>query len=141
MDPQQAAEDEAAAWAKVWGAEAPQPHPPWSVSRPEGDPLPPIDPGLIRRCCRRFKGRTGIGIDAWHPRHWAWLSDEALSSLADILVVCEELCSWPSQTWQLVLFLAAKPDGGKRPLVLFATLYRVWECCRAQIWEEWDATH
>eukprot|EP00959_Pyramimonas_sp_CCMP1952_P431389 9034876-Pyramimonas_sp.AAC.1 len=45
--------------------------------------------GAIRTASMRFKHRTALGSDAFHPRWFAMLSDEALTFLGQLMVYME----------------------------------------------------
>eukprot|EP00959_Pyramimonas_sp_CCMP1952_P067511 1409234-Pyramimonas_sp.AAC.1 len=103
--------------------------------------LPITDAVQVRAICRSYKWKTGLGLDGWHFGHLAWLSDEALTSLGDILMLCERLCSWPTAMRMLILFLVAKEDGGGRPITLFPTPVRIWEAVRDPLVRRWERAH
>ena len=44
-----------------------------------------VVPEGIASASRTFKGRTGVGVDDFHPRWFAFLSQDSLQALADIL--------------------------------------------------------
>ena len=117
--PQDAVEEDMRQWSSIWGAEEQTAvEAPWrghigKWSRPSVD--------AVRDLCRRYKKRTGLGRDCWHPRHWSWLPDERLQELLDVMDLCAACGRWPTHAWLLVVFLVPKPEGGSRPLVLFPT--------------------
>ena len=68
----------------------------------------------LREVALLFPRRTGILLDGVHVRLLALLSDEALLSLAVILLVVEQLGVLPSQVQRLLIFLIPKATGGRR---------------------------
>ena len=121
------------AWLKVWRDRAKQEeHPLWKMT--SGDSLGDLETQLMRRVCGAFKWRTGLGLCNWHPRHWSWLSEEALECLKEILLACERLRHWPEGAWGLMIFLIEKAEGGgSRPICLLPSITRVWEAVRDEV--------
>ncbi|CAK0811655.1 unnamed protein product [Prorocentrum cordatum] len=146
-DPQLAVTQEAQEWASIWRAGSGDYTKLWQDTQVQpqrmahAQMLPAIDAVQVRTICRSYKWKTGLGIDGWHFGHLAWLSDEALKCLGDILMLCERLCSWPTSIRMLILFLVAKEDGGGRPIFLFPTPVRIWEAVRDPSVRQWERTH
>ena len=58
------------------------------------------------------------------------LSDEALATLAAVLMLCEGRCEWGTELIVLIVLLL-KADGGLWPIGLLPTIIRVWGACAA----------
>ena len=86
-----------------------------------------ITEAQLRPVCAAYKRRAGLGGDLWHPRHWSWLSAQALQCLSAILMLCEQLCAWPTAVKYLNIMLPGKEDGGGRQVALMRSTQRVWE--------------
>ena len=138
-DPQKAAYQEAHDWAAVWQVDQQQ-EALWMRAGLQAD-LGPIGVDKLRQICAAFKPTTGLGVDGWHPRHWSWLSNQALETLECMFRLSEAKGRWPSTAWATLLFLAPKQDGGGRPLGLLPTPIRVWEAARDPIVRDWERTH
>ena len=70
-------------------------------------------PQLARRVCGSLRKWTSIGIDAWHPKHWSWLSDAGLNCLLDVLLLCEMLRKWPP-AYSILLHVDPQERRGKQ---------------------------
>ena len=100
-------------------------------------PLPPLIAQMLRACASTFKKHTGVGGDSIHPRTFGWLTDEALSGVADLLSAVESTGLWPRQIAIILIALIPKPEGGKRPVGILRGLVRLWERVRRPIVELW----
>ena len=90
---QEAVEKEANFWAKLWGVDKE-----YDMENiiPTMDTRPgPITAEMIRKACRTFPIKTGLGPDAIQPRALLRLSDEGLDALAVILTAIEYNGDWP----------------------------------------------
>ena len=67
--------------------------------------LPPIMGEQLREAASTYKEHTGRGCDAFHPRWFAWLSDELLAAFALFLMSLEQLGVWPSQISAILIAL------------------------------------
>eukprot|EP00959_Pyramimonas_sp_CCMP1952_P385353 8076360-Pyramimonas_sp.AAC.1 len=56
--------------------------------------VPRTDPGRPPFSPIRW---TGIGSDHWHPRWWAWLSDEGKDCLIQLVMFISRTAQFPSQ--------------------------------------------
>ena len=65
----------------------------------------------IRAASRKFKHRTALGSDAFHPRWFAMLSDEALEFLGQLMVYMERVGNQPRQLTTIIVFRAKKEGG------------------------------
>ena len=102
--------------------------------------LPPITGEQLREAAGTYKEHTGRGCDAFHPKWFAWLSDELLAAFALLLMSLEKLGVWPSQISAILIALIPKNSGGTRPIGLLAALVRLWERVRKPIVAEWRRT-
>ena len=80
----------------------------------------------LREYSSLFTYATALGSDELHPRHLAQLSDGALIALRQCLIAIVRIASLPSLVRLLKVVLLPKPDGGDRPIGLFASVIRVW---------------
>ena len=133
---QQAAEQQAQAWAAEWGVGLDLP----AVQWPEdlGPPPPPLMLVPLKRALATFPAATGLGWDDLHPRALLRLPDSLLMALLRILTACERLGRWPVAVAVVVIALLPKPDGGRRPIGLFPLLPRIWMKVRRDIATEWE---
>ena len=73
------AEDEALKWQKIWhshGELSSGEHDrPWE-GQVFDEPLVHLEAKEFKAICKKFSKHTGLGADAWHPRWWAWLTEE-----------------------------------------------------------------
>ena len=100
--PQEAVEQEADEWSKIWKYPGGLPGKLWEGIAFES-PLGTRDVDSFRRICRAFKKNTGIGVDGWHPWHWSWMSRRALEAIIQILERVEMQCKWPRQIQRLII--------------------------------------
>ena len=92
----------------------------------------------MREAALRFPADTGVGADNVAARALASLPSRMLDELAALLNQCEDQGGWPER-WQLVLIvLLPKPDGGKRPIGLFPSVFRLWMRARAASLRSWE---
>ena len=75
-------------------------------------PLPKLTPDAIRSGARRFKKRTGVAPDGWHPRHFAIMPDSVLNTLAGLYELVERTGWLPAQQRDGYVFLLDKATGG-----------------------------
>ena len=149
MDPQRVVNVECEAWKRIWHKFNGVSAAPWRV-REGGDSgrlgladheqLPPIAGEQLREAADTYKEHTGRGCDAFHPKWFAWLSDELLAAFALLLMSLEKLGVWPSQISAILIALIPKNSGGTRPIGLLAALVRLWERVRKPIVAEWRRT-
>ena len=84
---------------------------------------------MVKRACKSFLVKTGLGPDALQPRAILRLSEEGIAALAAILTAIERTGKWPAFTQLVMTVLLPKSDGGLRPIGLFPTLHIVWMRC------------
>ncbi len=126
-------------WEKLWS-------PPGRHEEPLdwGDVpvLPRPDVSEMRAGARRFKRTTGQGVDQVSPRDLGDLSDGTLDSLCELMYCAELLGVVPEPIATVIVVLLRKKDGGRRPIGLMPSAYRLWMRVRqrhVRIWEaQWD---
>ena len=127
-------------WNNLWQKLSHVAETPWRFEE-EGSPAPYALPALshveLRKAARTFKVSTAAGADALLPSHFAWLSDELLDSIGELLQVVETAGCWPSQLALSVIHLIPKQVGGKRPIGLLASLIRLWDRSRKPVVDHW----
>ena len=84
-----------------------------------------IVPSRLRSIAKRFKKRTGIGVDDEAFTELAGASDEALESLCALLRECVDGLAVPIQTLLTLMSLLAKKAGGSRAIALVSTILRL----------------
>ena len=140
VHPQQVADIEADKWCEIWAGATDsaghQPRP-WENER-YVNAMVQLTTDSFTAVCVRFRKGTGIAVDWWHPRHWAWLSPEACRAFVALILYISRHLQWPSQVKLLNYFLTMKKDGGFRPLALMASLVRVVERIHAEVAEAWE---
>ncbi|HUU60977.1 MAG TPA: reverse transcriptase domain-containing protein, partial [Acidimicrobiia bacterium] len=92
----------------------------------------------VDRACRSFACGTGLGWDALHPRALLRCSDDLISLLIQIMLLCEASGEWPAAVALVVIVLLPKPDGGFRPIGLLPLLPRLWMRARREVATEWE---
>ncbi|CAK0897978.1 unnamed protein product, partial [Prorocentrum cordatum] len=136
--PQAAVDQELHDWSKVWTTGSGFPKP-WRGLQQVA--VTPPSPHHLRGLAQRFRAKTGIGVDGWQPKLWAYLTDGTLSVLASLLAWCQQLGRWPSQVHLLLVFIIGKLDGGGRPIILLPGPCRIWEAWQLPTIRSWLAAH
>jgi len=113
-------------WHLQWAVEMQQQDLQWpAFSQEELDMLVLPTYAQFIMLCMTFKSTTGIGCCGFHPRHFAFLSEEAYAILALIWLAMLRLGLTPQQIDLLIILLIPKEAGGDRPIGLFPTAIRV----------------
>ncbi len=73
-------------------------------------------------------------------RHYAWLSDEALELVADLIEIMERTGEMPQQLQAIAMPLLPKPRGGHRAVATFVSIYRIWNRLRREEVRRWEGT-
>ncbi len=84
----------------------------------------------IDRCCKKFRGETGISLDHVRPRLVSWLSSGAKEGLAQLLNVIESSGRWPAMLRGTVAVALSKKGGGSRLIGIILAIYRIWSRVR-----------
>ncbi len=122
--------------AVATGADDDRANKPWQCGGHE--PLPRPTPEELRAASRTFSPETAIAYDGIAMRHYEWLSDVALESLADVLEVVERTGELPRQLGALAMPMLPKPRGGHRAIATFVSIYRLWNRLRRDIVRRWE---
>ena len=141
--PQDIVEEDFKGWVEIWSRLKDRGGSPWRQIEGDEDvdqELPAITAESLRKASRSFKERTGTGIDKLGPRHYSWLSDQLLDTIAKLLTEIERRGTWPQQLSEAMVHLIPKPVGGRRPIGLVASLARLWERVRKPVLLDWRAT-
>ncbi len=103
--------------------------------------LPPLAVQRLREIAMSFTRRTAQTFDGFHPRLLGALSDDALGTLATLLLACETAGRWPRQINLVVTALIPKPKGGFRPIGVLPAVYRLWAKARRDLTDPWEAQY
>ena len=125
-----------ATWRKVWG------HRESHVEDIRGIsalPLEAITARQIRAAAASFPWRTGVGADAFHPKHYAMLDDVGCDILARLLTLAERSALLPSTP--TVLVSIPKASGGDRLIGLLPAWMRLYGRIRRPLAKEWELRH
>ncbi len=126
---------EADKWEPIW--------------RPPGLEGARVDWGQVRRLARptvhearaaakKFKPKTKIGVEGVNPRDLAEITDDMMEVYIDIMVTCELLGRIPERVALVIILLLNKKSGGRRPVGILPTLYRVWAAIRKPLLHAWE---
>ncbi len=138
--PQSHVEADKEEWDKTWQRLRGVAAAPWRGERAsieEWAQLPPPSVGEMRVAARRFHQFTGVGADLFRPHWFAWLSDQLLQVVAQLMVAVEGAGVWPGQVLVVLVHLIPKEGGGRRPIGLMASVVRWWERVRAPLIQKW----
>ncbi len=113
--------------------------PPWRRGRSE--PLPRPTPSELRDTASSFSKETVVAFDGIALRHYPFLSDAALSVVADIIEVVETVGEFPSQLYLTEMPMIGKPRGGHRAVASLVSLYRLWAKLRKPVVTEWEVSN
>ena len=80
-----------------------------------------------------------MGIDGISPHQFAWLSDDLIKCVTQLIEGIERRCRWPEQIATAMIHLIPKEAGGRRPIAIIASLVRIWVKCRRDEVREWKA--
>ena len=130
------------AWKQIWSRFEGETSAPWrSATLPTwAGELPTLDGSSIAKAAKKFKRKTSLGCDAFHPRWLCWLTGDVLQTLAKLLMTIEKWGIWPGMVKTILVMQIPKSDGGRRPIGLLPTLVRVWEKARKPIVEAWRSS-
>ena len=123
---------------KIWNVGDPAPEHNWAEICEHQLREPSVE--ALRKASRSFKQRTALGSDAFHPRWFAMLSDDALEFLGRLFVYMERVGQQPQQLVAIIVFLAKK-EGGVRPIALLGGFLRVWTKVRREQMQQWETAH
>ena len=92
--------------------------------------LPALAPATIRRAAREFSTYTGTSTDGFAMRHFALLSDDALTLASQLFECMEMLGTIPQQLRCILVVLIPKATTG--------ALHRLWAKCRTAMAQTWE---
>ena len=84
-----------------------------------------------------FKDRT-CALAGFHPRFVGLLLDSALAELILIFDISEALGELPPQLEMTQINLLIKPQGGRRPIGWYQSLFRIWSRVRMPEVKAWE---
>ena len=116
------------------------------LPEPDQEELAPIDAKLLKRASRSFPARTAQTWDGFHPRHFAFLNEEELEAVCELLNWVERHGKMPTQIWGMLraLMMKANKTGSGpafRSIGVLPALYRVWAKARQYVVKEWEECH
>ncbi len=136
-DPAAVLEGQRNKYSRIWAAaETPRRY---AWTRREA--LERLGPSELREAASMFRLGTASTFDGFACRHYAMLSDEALTVTGALLEACELLSTFPSQVRLVTTPLLEKPKGGHRPIAVYPSIYRLWAKARRTVTQGWEARH
>ena len=108
--------------ANIWRGDPAAAGPTWPTATPR---LARPIPREVRTTSAAFKRLTAAGGDFFHPRVFMQLSDEALETIIGRFMICEFLGYMPPAMEFVIIFFLPKPTGGRRPIGLLPSFYRI----------------
>ena len=103
----------------------------------------PLTAARLRKRLRKMGTKTACGLDGWAVADLLQLPDSILPMMVDILILVEEMVTWPEGLERGYISLIPKGKGmmplQMRPLSVLAQLYRAWAGMRmeeAMLWQE-----
>ena len=91
-----------------------------------------------KRGSRKYKAKTGVGCDGFHPTVLLDLTKETRGGVVEFLEKVAQSGKWPQQACTTTFFLIPKNVTSERPIVLMPTLIRWWEAMRAPEVATWQ---
>ncbi len=92
----------------------------------------------FRWAARRFPRSTGIGVEGILPADFDALDDEGVDACIDLMMACEAIGYVPKLISLVLVRMIPKKDGGRRPIGLLPSLYRMWAKIRAGTVRDWE---
>ena len=126
LAPQEHADQTAAQWHKYWGVGEKD-----DVADVDwhtlvaGTSLPDPTIDELRHVGRTYSAFTSLGRDDLPPRHVCSASDDCLRTFIALIRAMFRLACVPTSLALLIIVLLPKPDGGNRPIGIFATCIRI----------------
>ena len=112
-----------------------------SKLRGRGAPWKRLGPAALRSLAANFAGGTASSLDGFRMGHLRLLSDEALTSLEDLMLCTDIVGMLPPQTVGIAMPTIPKASGGHRLIGLFSFFYRLWAASRRPVAAEWETCH
>ena len=135
-DPKKVTEHHAAPWAQTWEADSKEGFREecevfsklrrrvLETSSAHADVVD-LSAAAIRKACRRFPGKTAIGLDSWTFQELGGLPDQALDELGKLLHSCIAELALPGGAVINRMVLLGKKAGGSRTIAIMTTFYRL----------------
>ncbi len=92
----------------------------------------------FRSAARSFKRRTGVGVEGITPADFDALDDDGIDACISIMMACEAVGYIPKAIALVIVRMIAKKDGGRRPIGLLPSFYRVWAKVRGCYVRDWE---
>ncbi len=128
-------EAERCKWEKLWRPQGTvRPRPDWGTV----DRLPRPAVEQFRRAARSFPRTTGIGVEGILPADLDALDDMGIDACIDVMMACEAVGYIPKAIALVLVKMIPKKDGGRRPIGLLPSLYRVWAKVRRGEVRDWE---
>ncbi len=134
-DPGAVVEAERSKWDSLWRPPGTtRPRPDWGVV--ERLHRPSVE--QFRRAARSFPRTTGIGVEGILPSDFDALDDVGVDACIDVMMTCEAIGYVPKVIALVLVKMIPKKDGGRRPIGLLPSLYRVWAKVRRGEVRDWE---
>ncbi len=134
-DPGAVVEVERQKWEKLWRPQGTvRPRPDWGVV--EKLPRPTVE--QFRRAAKSFPRTTGIGVEGILPTDFEALDDDGVNACIDVMMTCEAIGYVPKVVALVLVKMIPKKDGGRRPIGLLPSLYRIWAKVRRGEVRDWE---
>ncbi len=92
----------------------------------------------FRNAARKIPRTTGIGVEGITPADFDALDDFGIEACIDIMMSCEAIGYIPRVMRLVLVRMIPKKDGGRRPIGLLPSLYRIWAKTRADEVRNWE---
>ncbi len=93
---------------------------------------------MFRRAARRIPRTTGIGVEGILPADFDALDDAGIDACVDVMMACEAIGFVPEPIALVLVRMIPKRDGGRRPIGLLPSLYRIWSKVRVGYVRDWE---
>ncbi len=134
-DPGAVVEAERYKWDKLWRPQGTvRPRPDWGTV--EKLQRPTVE--QFRRAARSFPRTTGIGVEGILPADFDALDDVGVDACIDVMMTCEAVGYIPKVVALVLVNMIPKKDGGRRPIGLLPSLYRIWAKVRRGEVRDWE---
>ncbi len=92
----------------------------------------------FRRAARSFPRTTGVGVEGITPADFDALDDYGIEACIDVMMSCEAAGYIPRAIALILVRMIPKKDGGRRPIGLLPSLYRIWAKVRGNEVRNWE---
>ncbi len=134
-NPAAVVEAERSKWHKLW---CPDEVPLETLEWPAAAPLARPTVSSFRRAANRIPRTTGIGVEGILPADFDILDDRGIEACIDVMMACEAVGYIPKAIALILVRMIPKRDGGRRPIGLLPSLYRIWAKLRAGEVRNWE---